>query len=138
MTWKNYLLKKRYWGITVVEFIYPVLNLLSICLNQGLLTTEGTVMHDFFTSKQWYIFIYYLTLDLGAYITLALFINFQAPREKDINVESTLEVMNVSKFASEMGFVLIQQPGVFIRTAIVALGQYVVPKLTPSTADDTI
>jgi hypothetical protein len=46
--------------------------------------------------------------------------------------------MNVSKFASEMGFVMIQQPGVFIRTAIIALGQYVVPKLTPSTADDDI
>jgi len=41
-------------------------------------------------SKQWFIFIFYLTLDLGSYITLALFINFQAPREKEVNVESTL------------------------------------------------
>ena len=128
LTWKNYLLKKRYWGITIVEFIYPFLNLLSICLYQGVFTTEGSVLHGFFTSKQWFTFIFYLTLDLGSYITLALFINFQAPREKELNVESTLEIMNVSKFSSEMAFVVIQQPGVIIRTLVIAMGEYIIPK----------
>ena len=40
---------------------------------------------------------------------------------------STLEAMNVSKYASEMSFILIQQPGIIIRVTVVALGCYVFP-----------
>jgi hypothetical protein len=36
--------------------------------------------------------------------------------------------MNVSKFSSEMAFVVIQQPGVIIRTLVIAMGEYIIPK----------
>jgi hypothetical protein len=55
------------------------------------------------------------------YISLVRFINFQVPRETEINVASTLEIMNVSKFASEVSFFMAQQPATFVMLLATAL-----------------
>ena len=55
-----------------------------------------------------------------------------------MNVESTLEIMNVSKFSSEMAFVVIQQPGVIIRTLVIAMGEYIIPKKDEGKRQDVL
>jgi hypothetical protein len=61
------------------------------------------------------------------------FINFQVPKEKEINVASTLEMMNVSKFASEISFIMTQQPAILVMLIVTALVQYVFPLLKGDT-----
>jgi hypothetical protein len=46
--------------------------------------------------------------------------------------------MNVSKFSSEMAFVLIQQPGVIIRTLVIAMGEYIIPKKDDGKRQDVL
>jgi hypothetical protein len=71
--------------------------------------------------------VFYLSVVVATYISLCTFVNFQLPREKEINVTSTLEMMNVNRVASDLSFMIIQQPAVFIRVGNVALGQYIFP-----------
>ena len=59
--------------------------------------------------------------------SLAGYVNFQVPKEYEVNVASSLEMMNVSRFASEASFIMIQQPAMLARLLIVAIGKYIFP-----------
>ena len=71
--------------------------------------------------------MFYLGLVNLTFISLVGYVNFQVPKEKEVNVASSLEMMNVSRFASEASFIVIQQPAMLARLLIVALGKYTFP-----------
>lgn len=50
--------------------------------------------------------MFYLNVTNLTLISFVRFINFQIPRESEINVVSNLEIMNVSKFASDIAFII--------------------------------
>ena len=107
LTWKNYLLKKRNFGMTLVEFLLPVIYLLVYLMNFGVFTKKDTDVDSYFVGSDFYTFVFYLSVVVATYISLCTFVNFQLPREKEINVTSTLEIMNVSRFASDLSFIII-------------------------------
>jgi hypothetical protein len=71
LTWKNYLIKKRSLSIVLAEMGYPILNLMIIPLQLGLFTKKGSAIDAYFTGQDWYVFVYYLTIVTGSFITLA-------------------------------------------------------------------
>ena len=93
--------------MTLVEFLLPVLYLLVYLMNFGVFTKKDSTLDKYFTGQDFYTFVFYLSIVVGTYISLCTFVNFQLPREKEINVASTLQIMNVSRFASDMSFILI-------------------------------
>jgi hypothetical protein len=52
--------------------------------------------------------VFYLCLVNLTFISLVGYVNFQVPKEQEVNVASSLEMMNVSRFASEASFIVIQ------------------------------
>jgi radical SAM superfamily enzyme len=94
--------------MTLVEFILPVIYLFAYMLNFGVFTKKDSTMDKYFTGQDFYTFVFYLSIVVGTYISLCTFVNFQLPREKEINVSSTLKIMNVSSLASDLSFILIQ------------------------------
>jgi hypothetical protein len=95
--------------MTIVEmFVWPLVFMFAYFLNFGLFTKKDTPIGNYFNSQDFYQFVFYLTIVVGTYISLCSFVNFHIPREKDINVASTLEIMNVSRFSSDLSFILIQ------------------------------
>jgi hypothetical protein len=110
LIWKNYLLKIRHWKTTMVEFILPVIFCLAFLATLGIFAPENSEVHKYFLSQQFYLFVFYLGVVVCTYISLTRFTNFHIPREAEINVDSSLRLMNVSKIASEMSYFLAQQP----------------------------
>ena len=88
LTWKNYILKKRNMGMIYVDLGLQVVMLLGYLLNFGVFTSKNSAMDKYFTGTDFYTFIFYLTVVVGNYISLCIFVNFQLPREKEINVAS--------------------------------------------------
>jgi hypothetical protein len=121
LVWKNYLLKRRHWRITMTEFLFPFLYCVTFLATIGTFTDKGTSLDSYFRSKDFYTFTFYLGVLTLTYISLVRFINFQVPREAEINVTSTLQIMNVSQFASEVSFILSQQPSILVMLFATAL-----------------
>jgi len=107
LTWKNFLLKKRTLKMTITEFIFPIVYCLGYLLYFGVFTTKGSTLNSYFTSIDFYTFVFYLGIVILTFISMVGFTNFQIPRESEINVASSLEMMNVSRFASEVSFIVI-------------------------------
>jgi hypothetical protein len=59
-----------------------------------------------------------MAIGLGNNISLLEFINYQKLKEKEIKVDTTLEIMNVTNYASDLSFILIQQPAIVLRALI--------------------
>jgi len=93
--------------MTATEFVYPIIYCMGYLLQFGVFTSKGTLADTYFRSGDFYTFVFYLGLVVGTFISLAGFINFQIPREYEINVASSLEMMNISRFASEVSFIVI-------------------------------
>jgi hypothetical protein len=74
----------------------------------GIFTSNGSSLDKYFKSKDFYVCVYYLGIVTSNSITPVRFINFQMPRESEISIENTLDIMNVSKFASEVSMIIMQ------------------------------
>jgi len=116
LMWKNFLLKRRHWKLTLFEFLMPLVYFISFLGTVGAFTEPGSGIESFL-KNQFYVFVSYLAILPLLYITFAVFINFQVPHESEINVRSNLEIMNVSAEASDIALFLTQQAPVLLMIA---------------------
>ena len=94
--------------MTIAEFIFPIFYCMGYLLVFGVFTSKGSPLDNYFRSQQFYCFVFFLGLVNLTFISLVGYVNFQVPKEQEVNVASTLEIMNVSRFASEASFIVIQ------------------------------
>jgi hypothetical protein len=73
----------------------------------GFLWQNETVMQAYFTSDGFYYYGCVLGILPILWVNLTHFVNFQIPKEKEINVGTTLKIMNVSPYAYGLSFMLI-------------------------------
>ena len=76
LIWKNFILKKRHWRMTIAEFVFPILYCITYLGTTGLLSPKGTVSYDYFRSGEFYDFVFYLGVLTLTYISMVRFINF--------------------------------------------------------------
>jgi hypothetical protein len=76
LIWKNWILKRRHWKITITEYIFPMLYCITFLATTGLLSPKGTKAYDYFRSPDFYDFVFYLGVLTLTYMSLVRFINF--------------------------------------------------------------
>jgi hypothetical protein len=92
--------------MALFELAMPLAFCLSFLATIGAFTDKDSDM-DKYIRNEFYYFVYYLGVVPFLYVSFAMFINFQIPREKAINIESSLRIMNVSPIASEISIMIL-------------------------------
>ena len=74
--------------MTLSEFIFPLVYFFCYMLYFGVFTSKGTTLDNYFRSQDFYTFVFYLGVVILTFISIVGYINFQIPRESEINVSS--------------------------------------------------
>jgi hypothetical protein len=108
LIWKNYILKRRHWKMALIELVMPLVYCVVFLATIGAFSKKDSTL-DNYLRHEFYTFVQYLGLLPLLFVSFGMFINFQIPREKAINLDSSLIIMNVSPVASEVSIMIIQQ-----------------------------
>jgi hypothetical protein len=76
LTWKNYILKRRNMVMVYVDIGLQIVMFLCYLANFGILTKKDSTMDKYFTGTDFYTFVFYLSVVVGNYISLCIFVNF--------------------------------------------------------------
>ena len=128
-------MKKRHWKLTLVELLLPLVFCLSFLATVGAFTEKDSHLDSYF-NHEFYTFVQYLGVFPLLFVSFAIFINFQIPREREINVSSTLTIMNVSPIASEVSLMILQQVSAFIVMTATAAVQVIYIVIQSFTGED--